>query len=449
MKKDIDLLNGPIDSTLRKFSMPLAVSFLIQNLYTWVDMYYVSRLSTDAMAAIKVCEQLIFFMFSIASGFAIGSGIIVARRIGEGKREDADYAASQSTFFMFIIAVVITVFFLFFTDSILLLMNIDPNVSKLVINYIYSVSFGIPATFLIFHINAIVRATGNSVFPMAVLIIANIFNAIIAPFLIFGLGPFPRLEMQGAGISTAIAQNIGLIIAIIGIYKKYVSIDFKVKELRFDFSIYWRIFKLGFPATLQIISVSVNRMLMMTLANSFGVLVLTTYMFGVGIDLIVFMSIFAVGAAIEIITGQNLGAGKIERIFAYHRSAVKQLSVLLVILAILVLAFGGYFVELFTDDRYLISEITKYLRIASIAYLPFAIGIVSLRVVSGSGDYFRSFRLVAFIFFAIQLPFAYGLSIFAGWNQDGIWYAILISHLTFACISLLSLYRKKWLNAVV
>jgi len=449
MKSDIDLLNGPVNSTLRKFAMPLAISFLIQNLYTWVDMYYVSKLSSDAMAAIKVCEQLIFFMFSIASGFAIGSGIIVARRIGEGNKKEADYAASQSTFFMLIIAVIITVFFLFFTENVVDLMKLDKNVSEMVVKYIQYVSFGIPATFLIFHINAIVRASGNSVFPMMVLIIANVINAIIAPFLIFGIGPFPRLEMQGAGLATGIAQNAGLIIAIVGINRKYVNIDFNFKELKFDFKTYLRIFKLGIPATLQIASVSINRMLMLTLANSFGVSVLTTYMFGVGIDLIVFMSIFAVGAAIEIITGQNLGAGKIDRIFEYHKSAVKQLTILLVILAVLVFSISGYFVELFTKDVYLINEIVKYLRIASFAYIPFAVGIVSLRVVSGSGDYFRSFRIVAFVFFAIQLPFAYFLSKFAGWNQDGIWYAILISHLAFAVISLISLYKRKWLRAVV
>ncbi len=449
MRKNVDLISGPIASTLRKFAMPLAVSFLIQNLYTWIDLYYVSRLSSDAIAAIKVCEQLIFMMFAIVSGFAIGSGIIVARRIGEGKQEVADYTASQSVLFMVLISVTLTFFFYFFTKYIVSLMNLDPVVAAMVIEYMKAVSFGIPATFLIFHINAIVRATGNSVFPMTILIVANVLNAIIDPFLIFGIGPFPRLEMQGAGYSTGIAQNIGLILAVAGIMKKYVSIHFGFKRIMPDFPLYLRILKIGMPATLQILSVSINRMLMITLANSFGVLVLTTYTFGVGVDLFVFMSIFAVGAAMEIITGQNLGAGNINRIFAYHRSAIKQLSFLLIILAILVFALGKYFVGIFVDNPQLIKEIEIYLRIAVFAYLPFAIGIVSIRVISGSGDYLRSFRLVAFIFFGIQLPFAYLLSKYTALGHYGIWYGILISHIAFAVLALISVYRRKWVKKVV
>lgn len=449
MKKNVDLISGPIASSLRKFAMPLAVSFLIQNLYTWIDLYYVSRLSSDAIAAIKVCEQLIFMMFAIISGFAIGSGIIVARRMGERHKELADYTASQSLLFMILIAITITFFFYFFTKSIVSLMDLDPLVASMIVTYMKAVSFGIPATFLIFHINAIVRATGNSVFPMTILIVANVLNAIIDPFLIFGIGPFPRLEMQGAGLSTATAQNIGLLLAVAGILKKYVSIKFNFKKIVPDFTLYWRIIKIGMPATLQIFSVSINRILMITLANSFGVLVLTTYTFGVGVDLFVFMSIFAVGAAMEIITGQNLGAGNLDRIFAYHRSAIKQLSILLISLALLVFVFGKYFVGIFVDNPHLIHEIEIYLRIAVFAYMPFAIGIISIRVISGSGDYLRSFRIVAFIFFGIQLPFAYFLSKFTALGHYGIWYGILISHIAFAVLALVALFRKKWAKKVV
>jgi putative MATE family efflux protein len=449
MRKDVDLLNMPVDSSLRKFAMPLAVSFLIQNLYTWVDMYYVSKLSSDAIAAIRVSDQLIFLMFSVASGFAIGSAIIIARRIGESRRDAANYTASQSILFMLFISILVTAFFVFFTDDIVRLMNLDKQVAPMVINYIHSIVCGIPATFLIFHLNAIVRASGNSVFPMIILISANFLNVIIAPFLIFGIGPFPRLEMEGAGLSTAIAQNLGLVLAITGILKGQVSIKLKFKGVKFDYQMYWRIFKLGFPATLQILSVSINKLFMIALANSFGVMVLTTYMFGGSVDMIIFMSIFAVGAAVEIITGQNLGAGKIDRIFAYHRSAIKQLSYLLLVLVVLIFAFSAYFISLFISDMKLISEIEIYLRIAVFAYLPFSVGIISLRVISGSGDYFRSFRLVTFIFFAIQLPFAYFLSEYTSLNHYGIWYAILISHIVFAVLALISLYGEKWLKKVI
>jgi putative MATE family efflux protein len=392
---------------------------------------------------------LIFFIFSIASGFAVGSGIIIARRIGEGKTNESNQTFTQSTILMFLISIIITILFYFLIDKFVLLFNLQPLVSGLVVTYIKSVAFGIPAVFLVFHLNTIIRATGNSFFPMLVLIISNVLNAIIAPFLIFGIGPFPRMEMQGAGIAAAIAQNIGLILILTGVLKKYVAIRFEKESLKPDLKMYANIFKLGFPATLQIIAVSVNRILMLGLANSFGVAVLTTYMFGIGVDLFVFMSIFAIGTAIEIITGQNLGAGKTDRIFKYHRSAIKQTVVLLAAVSVLVFLFGEYFVRIFISDQFLISEIQHYLRIASIAYIPFSIGIISLRVVSGSGDYFRSFRIVAFIFFGIQLPFAYFTSKYTALNHDGIWYAILLSQIVFAVLALIALYRRKWMKVII
>ncbi len=449
MKKNVDLTSGPITSTLRKFAMPLVVSFIIQNLYAWVDLYYVSILTSDAIAAVRICGQLIFLMFSIVNGFAIGTGVIVARRIGERNNDLVNYTASQSSLFMLLIAFSITLIFYFFTKDIVALMGIEQVIAKMVIAYMQAVSFGIPATFLIFHINAIVRATGNSVFPMTILITANVLNAIIDPFLIFGIGPFPRLEVPGAGMSTAIAQNIGLGLSIAAILKKYVSIRFNFKNIKPDFALFNKIIKIGMPATLQIASVSINRMLMITLANSFGVMVLTTYTFGGSVDLFVFMSIFAFGAAIEIISGQNLGAGNIDRIFKYHKSAIKQLSILLLILGILVFTLGKYFIGIFVDDIQLINEIQIYLRFAVFSYLPFAVGIVSIRVISGSGDYLRSFRIVAFTFFGVQLPFAYFLSKYTGLEQYGIWLGILISQICLAVISLIALYRKKWIRKVV
>lgn len=449
MSKSVNLISGPIDSSLRKFAIPLALSFLIQNLYTWVDMYYVSRLSPTAIAAIKVCEQLIFFLFSIASGFAVGSGVVVARRIGEGDKSKANHTATQSLLLMLIISVILAIIFYFTSPQILELMRIKGEVYDLSVQYLSMIIFGIPANFLIFHINAIVRASGNSVFPMTILITANVLNAIIAPFLIFGLGPFPRMEIYGAGLATAIAQNVGIMIALAFILKKYTPIELELKSLKIDLDIFKKILKIGVPATLQLIAVSVNRIMLTSIANMFGVTVLTTYMFGLGVDLFVFMTIFAVGAAIEIITGQNLGANKIDRIFAYHKSSIKQLSVVMILLIIVVFIAGEKFTLIFINDPVLIEEIVIYLRITVFTYIPFAIGIVSLRVISGSGDYNRSLRIVLFIFFAVQLPLCYILSQFTPLDYFGIWYGILFSQIVFALISLRILYKKKWISIKV
>ena len=84
------LLNGPIDSLIRNFTSPIALSFIITMLYSWVDIFYVSRLGSDAIAAVGVSENLLFFIFILGAGFAIGSSVIVARRIGEDNKDGAN-----------------------------------------------------------------------------------------------------------------------------------------------------------------------------------------------------------------------------------------------------------------------------------------------------------------------------------------------------------------------
>jgi Na+-driven multidrug efflux pump len=161
------------------------------------------------------------------------------------------------------------------------------------------------------------------------------------------------------------------------------------------------------------------------------------------------MSVFALGAAIEITTGQNLGAKQIDRIFAYHRSAIKQISILMLGLGVLVFFFGNYFAQIFTNDPNILKETHVYMKITAFSYIPFAIGMISTRVISGAGDTFRSLVLIALILFIVQLPLAYALSKWALLNENGIWYGILISQVAFAFVGYYNMKRKKWMRVKV
>ncbi len=449
MKKNIDLINGPIGPTLRAFAIPLALSFVIHMLYSWVDFYYVSLISETAMAAMGTSERIWFFIFATGSGFAIGSGVIIARRVGEGNKDKANHTATQAVVTMFLFAITLAVALFFSINHILALIGIKGEVAALAEIYLSVICFGVPFHFLMFQVNAIVRSSGNSMYPMMTLILSNIINAIITPLLIFGVGPFPEMGIAGAGLGTAIAQLIGAGIAIYILLGGYTSVTLVFKRLKPDLPIMLSILKLGIPASLQMIVVSVNSIWTMTVANMFGTNILTTYMLGIRVDLFVYMSTFATGAAIEIISGQNLGAGKPERIFQYFYSAVKHLSVILIALGLLVFFGGEYFAMIFTDDPALIEQVHIYMRITAFTYIPFSIGLLAIRVISGAGAYFKSFFIVAAVMIGVQGPLVYILSQYTGLNQEGIWFGLLISSVTFFSIGLLALYRKRWMKAKV
>lgn len=447
--KSVDLLNSPIDSSLRKFALPLISSFLINILYTWIDMYFVSKIGKEAISALGVSEQLLFVVFGIGSGLGIGTGIVIARRIGEGRNSDANYVAVQGLVFMFISSVLLA-FLLFFSMSFVLdLMEIEGLTKKYIEEYLTAMAFGVPFNFMIFQANAIARATGNSNFQLITISFTIVLNIIFAPILIFGFWYIPAFGVFGAGLATCLAEIFGAILAISLLLLNKTDIRLNFHNYKIDYKIFKLIARLGIYASLQILVVGVNRVFLVSIANSFSTNVLATYMIGLRIDFFVFMFILAMGVAIEVTTGQNLGANNINRIFKYHRSAIKQLSILLIVLSILIFFFGESFAKIYTTDLELVQMIDIYFKFAIVSYIPFSIGIISIRVISGAGDYLRSLLIVAMILLGIQLPLAYILSHYTALHELGIWLGILLSQICFAIWGIISLNQRKWLKVRV
>lgn len=446
--RTVDLISGDIDTSLREYALPLALSFIVNMIYSWVDLFFVSRLGPEAVAALGISERIWFFTFAIGSGFAIGSSIIVARRVGEGNFEKAGETSLQGIIYMFTFGVILALLLFVNLDSILDLLGITGNVKVLSKRYFEAIFWGVPFNFLIFQTNSLIRSAGNSFYPMLILILANIINLIITPLLVFGVGPFPRLEIFGAGLGTSIAQFIGAVIGLFILHFKFERIHLKLKYFKLKIDIFKRITKLGMPASLQLIAVSVTSMGLAANANVFGTEILSTYIIGLKIDLFVSMVIFAFGAALEVITGQNLSAGKHERVYKFHISAIKQLSTLLGILGIMVFFFGKYIGYIFVSDPLIINELDLYLKFAAFGYVPFAVGIVSIRVLSGSGDYFRSLVIVVLVLICLQLPSAYLVSRLIS-HQTGIWFSMLLAIVLFGIAGFREVKRGKWLGVKV
>jgi putative MATE family efflux protein len=445
----VDLLNDPIDSSLRAFAIPMAFSFLVQLLYSLIDRFYVSRLGDAAIAAIGSSDQVAFFVFTLGSGFGVGTGIIVARRMGEGNVTEAGRTATQALVGMMMLGAVVTTILYILMPYIPQRFGLAPNVATYAVQYMSMLFLGLTANLVNFQISSVVRSTGNSVYPMVILLMTTVVNAIIAPFLIFGIGPFPRMEMAGAGLATALSQILGAGFSIwaVGVGKAGIRLNFK--NFKLDPSLLNRIGKQGFPASLQMLSVSLNRMGIFVIAGAFGTSVVAGYTLGLYMDMIVFMFVFATGMAVEVATGQNLGAGKVDRIHLYHRSAVKQLSVVIVTLGVVIYLFGAQFIGLYTHTPATISEATNYLHISVFGYLFFAIGVATVRVVSGAGAAFTSMGITAGSILGVQLPLAYVLSRYAGLGQQGIWFALVIGYVVLTIVATIVKRRGRWLTARV
>jgi putative MATE family efflux protein len=418
-------------------------------MYSLIDTYFVSHLGKSAIAAIGLSEQLGFFVFNFGSGFAIGTGVILARRIGEGNREAANHTATQAVMSMIFFSVLLVAVLYLALPSILLLLMKDPEVRHFAYLYLSVLLFGVPGNFITFLVSSIVRSSGNTVLPMTILVITTVINAILAPILIFGIGPVPALGMTGAGLATATAQLTGAGISLYVFMSGKTSVHFIREKFGFDFPLLGRIIRQAIPASLQMFSVSITRLSLFSIASTFGTSVVAAYTLGLKVDLFVFMTVFATGVAVEVATGQNLGAKKPERIWLFHKAAIRQLIWVVVILGFCAYFFGEYYAGIFTTDQSVISEAVTYLHIAVFGYLFFAVGLVTTRVISGAGAAIRSMAIVAGSLLFLQLPASYVLAAYTPLHQTGIWVGVVTGYILFTVIALVNLHNKKWMTARV
>jgi putative MATE family efflux protein len=440
----VDLINDPIGPSLRRFAVPLAFSFIINMVYSLIDRFYVSRLGDPAIAAIGSSDQIVFLLFTLVSGFAVGSGIIVARRFGEGDRVGASRTGTQALVGMAITAALVTAVMYGLLPVIPTVMQMDTTVETLSMEYLSMLLIGFTFNLMNFQMFSIVRSTGNAVFPMSVLVITVVINAIIAPFLIFGIGPFPELGMRGAGLATALSQISGTAIALTALVRGWTNIHLDFTQFRLDAGLLRRVAKQGLPASLQMLSVSLNRAAIFAIVAGFGTNVTAAYTLGLNIDMMVFMSVFAMGIAVETATGQNLGAQQPERVRMIHRSAITQIGILMLLLAVVVWLFGTEFVKLYSQQPETIAEATQYLNITVIGYVFFSTGLLTVRVLSGAGAALLAMSITAGSLLGIQLPLALILGYGLAMGPLGVWIALAIGYAIFTLISLVIFRRNRW-----
>jgi putative MATE family efflux protein len=443
------LTEGPIAGTLWRLAIPLAFGFVINAIYSWTDMYFVSRLGDEATAALGFSDQINFVLFTIGSGFGIGTGIVVARRIGERRARQASVIATQAFTFMALYSTAAAIILYFLLPVILPFLGLSGRVLEYTEVYTLTLLFGFPGNLLMFQASSSVRSTGNTVFPMAVLIISALTNVIVDPILIFGYFGMPALGIKGAAISTAIAQWVGVIIFVYALYAGKLNIRLYRPTLRFNWDVIRSIFRIGIASSLQTLAVSTARVILISIANLFGTAAVAAYTIGLKVDVLVFMPIFATGVAIETLISQNIGAGQFDRVKKFRSAAIRHLGLVVLAMGVAIYLLAEPIARIFTDDPTVIDLTIRYLHIAVFGYVFFIIGQTAMRSLSGAGHSLRSMMIVASMLFLVQIPLAYALARFTPLGITGVFLAIAISYLILAILGSYAVRGDEWMRKKV
>jgi putative MATE family efflux protein len=439
-----DLTQGSISKNLWALALPMVLGLLAETALGLIDMFYVGKLSPQAIAAVSMARLISWMLMIFVEGLCIATTAMVARFYGAGEREMANRVGNQSILLGMSSSLLLGIIGYYFSEDILRLVGAGPDVIAVGLGYMQILFLGTITMFLLLLCDALLRGAGNTVLPMKIFAFTCVLTAMIDPLLIFGLGPFPRLEVTGAACASVFSRGVGAILVIYLLSHKNSKVRISLKNLKVEPDIMWRLIKIGVPGTLRLGLWSTADLVLMKVIALFGTFAVASYGIGLRLESLVFMIGISIAASSATLVGQNLGAAQPERAEKSAWTAVGHSSLILSIISILYFFAASPLLALFTNDTEVLRIGIIYLQITAVCYIFRGVGQIMGSSLNGAGDTIPPLIVTAISMYCTKLPLAYILSTRTEWGLTGIWVAIVISYILYAFAMTLWFNKGKW-----
>jgi putative MATE family efflux protein len=430
-------------------AVPMILELVMESTFAVVDIFFVARLGSSAVATVGLTETYLFLLYSIAMGLATAVTAVVARRIGEKKKEDAGVAAIQSIFLGIIASIPFAIAGIFFAKDLLSLMGADQWSIEHGYRYTQWMLGGNMIIILLFVINAIFRGAGDASIAMRILIIANGCNIILCPVLIFGLGPIPALGIEGAAMATNIGRGIGVLTQLWLLFKGGKHIRAKLSQLHWDAKVVLNIFKTSLGGIGQMIVAMTSWIFLMRILSDVGSEAVAGATIALRIMMFTLMPAWGMSNAAATLVGQNLGAGSPDRAESAVWKTGRYNMVFLLLVSVIYFLMNKQLMDIFTNDSRVINIGAEWLRILSFSLFVYGWWMVSVQAFNGAGDTKTPTRINLVFFWLIQIPLSYLLAIYFGWQHSGVFWAVFISETSVGLFTLWLFKKGKWKTAKV
>ena len=441
---DRDYTTGSIKKAIFFLSVPMVFEMVMESLFAVVDVFFVAQISTNAIATVGLTESVLMIIYSLAVGFSMAVTAIISRRVGEKKFKKAGDAAFQTIVLSLFIGAVLGICGFIYAEDVLRLMGGDALLIAEGGDYAKIMYAGNLSIVLLFVNNAIFRGAGNPAIAMRTLWLANGLNIVLDPIFIFGLGPIPAFGVAGAAIATTIGRSIG-----VG-YQFYHLLKGTgvVKLVRAN--VVWRtktilnFIKVSAGGIGQFLVESASWIFLVRIISNFGAEALAGYTIAFRIIVFTLLPSFGIANAAATLVGQNLGALFPERAEKSVWAAAKYNAIFLVIVSILFGLSANPILSLFTQEETVMHIGKSGLQIICIGYIFFAYGMVVGQAFNGAGDTKTPLFISLFVFWLVQIPLSYWLSINMDWGVDGVFFSIAFCHSLYAVIAIYLFRKGKW-----
>lgn len=430
----------PVFPLILSMALPMVLSMMVNSLYNIVDSFFVAQISEEAMTALSLVYPVQNFINAVGIGFGVGMNAVIALHLGAGKREEASRAATLGLVLGIIHTVILTVgailimpsFLSFFTDSAVVA-ELGIRYSVIVFLFTFFIVEGVA-------FEKIFQAVGRMKVTMLSLMSGCIINIILDPVLIFGLGPFPRMGIEGAALATGLGQACSLLIYLAVYFSKPLHVRIGRQYFSWDKKMIARLYSVGIPATLNLALPSVLISALNGILSSFSQVYILVL--GIYYKLQTFLYLPANGfvQAMRPLVGFNFGAGEYKRVKKIYDIVLCMSGVIMAVGTVICLTIPGQLIRMFTDNPQTVQAGETALRIISAGFLVSAVSVTSSGALEGLGKGNPSLIISLSRYIVVIIPAAFVLSRIFG--PLGVWNAFWIAELVTAVVAWF-VYKRK------
>jgi putative MATE family efflux protein len=433
-----DYTKGSLRRAVILLSIPMILEMSMESVFALVDIFFVGRLGKEAVATVGLTESVLTLVYTVAMGLSMAATAMVARRIGEKKPEAAAHTAGQSIFLSIVFTVAISLAGAVFCRQILRVMGAGPATVAMGFRYTRIEFGGCIVIVLLFLINGIFRGAGNAAMAMWSLWIANACNIVLCPILIHYYG------LPGAAIATTAGRGVGVCFQLYHLFKGSPMLPRLRRRFRPDPAVILGLLKIAWSGTVQFFINSASWIAMTRLVAQFHDTAIAGYQVSIRILIFFLLPAWGMSNAAATLVGQNLGAGLPERAAQSVRTTATYNGVFMAGVTLLLFFGATPIVAFLNQDPNVQAVAIHALRIISLGYIFYGVGMVLTNAFNGAGDTLTPMIINLFCFWVFQIPFAWLLANYFKMGPTGVFIAIVVTESTLTVVSFLIFRRGKW-----
>ncbi|MBU0489300.1 MAG: MATE family efflux transporter [Bacteroidetes bacterium] len=417
-----DLTEGKVGKQIVAFAMPMLLGNLFQQLYNVIDSVIVGQyIGNEALAAVGASFPIIFLMISLSNGIASGISIVISQYFGAKDIKNVRKAIDTMYIFMIVASVIMTFAGIYLGRMVFRITELPEEVMPGAVLYL-NIFMGGYILFFGFHgTAAILRGLGDSKTPLYFMIFSTVLNIglDLLLVLVFGMG------IEGVAIASVISMGLAFLATVIYLNSKHELLRIRSIRLQFDRDILRKSIRIGLPSGVQQMIVALGMIFMFWIVNQFGTTTIAAFSIASRIDSMASTPAMMFAAALATFVGQNVGAGKLDRVKKGMQTTMIWTGSISVFVSLVVILFGRQIMQLFTPDPAVIESGVSYLVIVCSFYIFFSTMFTFNGVLRGAGDTIIPMFITFFSLWVVRLPLSWYLSNNIG--EHGIWWGIPIA----------------------